>query len=741
MSGGFDSHPLPPHRPWGVMKAPPLMDVVLIGGGHAHVEVLRSFAMNPVEELRLTVIARDTVTPYSGMLPGYLAGIYSHAEAHIDLRPLCARSGARLIHDSATGLDVDERKALFDDRPPLHFDLASLDVGSTPAASGIEGANEHAIAVKPVDGFLERWLKVEEILRGRREPFHLTVVGGGAGGLEVCMGLRHRLLMLFGDDLSLKVTLISDGATLLPRHGAGVRRRMEQALADADVTVHKGKRVVALDRKQVRCSDGTVFTSDTTVLVTGAAPAPWLDSTGLTLDDDGFVAVDARLRSTSHPFVWAAGDIAGYTPRPLIKNGVYAVRQGPLLASNLRRLARGESLEAFRPQHRTMAMITTGERHAVASWGGMSFQGDWVWRWKDRIDRTWMAKYQNLPAMAAMAETPMRCGGCGAKVPAQVLTRALARLDLPTRPEVLVGLDTPDDAAVVKPPEGTVAVQTVDQFPAFLDDPYVFGRIAAVHALSDIHAMGAEPVASMALAGLLPGTPAAMEDDLVQMLSGVVAVLREENCALVGGHTTEGERAALGLSVTGFARPEQLIRKSGLKAGDALILTKPLGTGTLFAADMRGEAESAWIEAALTGMQRSNGPAARIFRDHGVTAMTDVTGFGLAGHLLELLRASDVGARLQAGDLPAYAGAVDMLARGIASTLHPGNVTMLAGVIDARQYPALLFDPQTAGGLLGGVPWDQSTACLAALHAGGDTAARIIGTVTGQTEPAITISD
>jgi selenide, water dikinase len=714
------------------MKAPPELDVVLIGGGHAHVEVLRSLAMNPVEELRLTVVARDTVTPYSGMLPGYLAGIYSHAEAHIDLRPICARSGARLIHANATGLDTEQRKVLFEDRPPLHFDLASLDIGSTPAASGIKGAGEHAIPVKPVDGFLDRWRAVEDALQGREEAFHLTVVGGGAGGLEVCLGLRHRLLTQFGDDLALDVTLISDGATLLPRHGAGVRRRMEKALADAGVSVHKSKRVDAINADQVQCSDGTVVASDDTVLVTGAAPASWLGSTGLALDGDGFVAVDAMLRSTSHPFVWAAGDIAGYTPRPLIKNGVYAVRQGPLLASNLRRLARGEALETFKPQHRTMAMITTGERHAVASWGGISFQGDWVWRWKDRIDRRWMEKYQHLPVMADMTETPMRCGGCGAKVPAQVLRRALARLEVPTRPEVMVGLDAPDDAAVVEPPEGTVAVQTVDQFPAFLDDPYVFGRIAAVHALSDIHAMGAEPVAAMALAGLLPGTPEAMEDDLVQMLSGVVAVLREENCALVGGHTTEGERAALGLSVTGFAKPERLIRKGGLKVGDVLILTKPLGTGTLFAADMRGQAESAWVEEALVCMQRSNGPAARVLAGHGVTAMTDVTGFGLAGHLMEMLDASGVGAMIDATSLPAYAGARDLLARGVVSTLHPGNVAMLEGLLETATCDPLLFDPQTAGGLLAGVPETRVADCLEALHQAGDFRACVVGSVMGE---------
>ncbi len=723
------------------MRTEPALDVVLVGGGHAHVEVLRSFAMESVDGLCLTVVTRDTVTPYSGMLPGYLAGIYSHEDAHIDLRPLCSRAGARLIHAPATGLDIHNRHILFGDRPGLRFDLASLDIGSTPIQAPIEGAREHAIPVKPVDGFLERWTTVEERLRSHKGTFHLTVVGGGAGGLEVCLGLRHRLRAALGTGLDLTVTLISDEEELLPRHGAGVRRRMEAALREAGVTAHKGRRVVAVGADTVRCDDGTIVASDATVLVTGAAAAGWLADTGLDLDEHGFVAVDSCLRSISRPFVWVAGDIAAFTPRPLIKNGVYAVRQGPLLATNLRRLAQGTSLKPFKPQHRTMAMITTGERHAVASWGGLSFQGEWVWRWKDRIDRRWMEKYQDLPAMEGMEKTPMRCGGCGAKVPSQVLRRALERLEIPTRPEVLLGLDAPDDAAVLSPIPGKALVQTVDQFPAFVGDPYVFGRIAAVHALSDLHAMGAQPLAAMALAGLLPGSAQAMEDDLVQMLSGVIAVLREENCALVGGHTIEADKASLGLSVTGMAEPDHLIAKGALRPGDCLILTKPLGTGVLFAADMRGEARSTWIEKALYHMGRSNGPASRVFAQQAVSAMTDVTGFGLAGHLLEMLRAAGLSAALEADALPALDGARTLLSRGIASTLHPGNVAMLEGFMDTTSSDPLLFDPQTAGGLLVGIAPDRVEPCLDALHEAGDTSARVIGHVVNGADSRIKFAD
>ncbi|MBC6439147.1 MAG: selenide, water dikinase SelD [Rhodospirillales bacterium] len=721
-----------------------LLDVVLIGGGHAHVEVLRSAAMAPVPGVRLTVVARDTVTPYSGMLPGYLAGIYSHAEAHIDLRPLCARAGARLIHAPATGLDPEARIVTFAGRPPLRFDVAMIDIGSTPVVADIEGA-ERALPVKPVDLFLDRWMAVEDAVLASDGPWHLTVVGGGAGGAEVCLGLANRVrerLSAEGDDPTrVRAALVTDGDTLLPRHNPGARRRMADAMTRDSVAVHLERHVARVAEDHVLCVDGTEIPVDTTVLVTGAAAPGWLRDTGLALDDGGFIAVDRFLRSHSHVNVFAAGDVAGFTEQPLVKNGVYAVRQGPLLARQLRNIAAGRPLEPFIPQHRTMALISTGRQHAIGSWGSLAFDGDWAWRWKDRIDRVWMEKYQQLPAIPEMDDTPMRCGGCGAKVPARILQRALERLDLPSRSEVITGLEAPDDAAVIAPPPGQVAVQTVDQFPAFVDDPWVFGRIAAVHALSDVHAMGAAPVAALALVGLLPGTPDAMEDDLVQMIEGVLSILRVEDCALVGGHTTGSERASLGLTVTGFADPDRLVRKSGLKAGDALILTRPLGTGTLFAADMRGKAESAWIEAAVAAMQRSNGPAADVFLEHGIHAMTDITGFGLAGHLHEMLAASGVAAAITLGVLPVYPGARALLSRGIASTLHPGNVAALEGLLDPGTIDPIVFDPQTAGGLLAGIPANRAEACITALHEAGDTDAVVIGHIVDDADSMITIRD
>jgi selenide,water dikinase len=303
----------------------------------------------------------------------------------------------------------------------------------------------------------------------------------------------------------------------------------------------------------------------------------------------------------------------------------------------------------------------------------------------------------------------MRCGGCGAKVGSELLGRVLRRLQPQSRPDVVIGLDPSDDAAVVAVSGNQLLVQSVDFFRAFVDDPYLFGRIAANHCLGDLYAMGATPQTALAIATLPHGPDAKLEADLLQLMTGATQTLTEAGAVLVGGHTGEGSELAFGLTVNGVATPEQLWRKSGMRTGDGLVLTKPLGTGALFAADMRAKARGDWIDAALATMLQSNRTAADAFRRHGARACTDVTGFGLVGHLLEMLRASAVDAEIALSAVPALDGALDLLRRGIASSLAPHN-RALSDAVDIGASPAadpriaLLYDPQTAGGLLGSLP-------------------------------------
>ncbi len=703
--------------------APVRTDILLVGGGHAHVEVLRRFGMAPVPGVRLTLATRDLATPYSGMLPGLVAGTYSHAEAHVDLAPLAVFAGARLIHGAVTGLDLDRNEALIDGRPPLAFDIVSLDIGSTPSAAGIRGA-EHALPVKPVDRFLERWAELEERAAGAGGAFRLVTVGAGAGGVELTMALQRRLAEHGMAADRLQFTVVSDMDEVLPAYGYAARRQVAAALRRSGIGQRTGVRVAAVEPDGAVMETGETLAADAVVLATPAAPAGWVAASGLAADERGFVEVGADLRSRSHEQVFAAGDIAAFGARALPKSGVFAVRQGPVLAENLRRLATGgEPLLSYRPQKRTLALVSTGRGQAVASWGPFAAAGGWAWRWKDRIDRRWMDRYRDLPAMGEAEE--MRCGGCGAKLAAVLLERVLARLEVRAHADVVVGLG--DDAAVVRPPPGRVAVRTADQFRAFIDDPYLFGRIAANHALGDLYAMGAEPQTALALATLPLAPEEKLERDLESLMRGALEVLNAAGCALVGGHTAEGAELSLGFALDGHGQAELLTGKGGLQEGDRLVLVKPLGTGAILAAHMAGLCRGDWLEAALAAMQQSNCEAGEVLRAHGAVAVTDVTGFGLAGHLAEMLRASDRAAVLAPGDVPVLPGARELIARGVRSTLHPANEAA-AEAFDPEACP-VLFDPQTAGGLLAGLPGDRTDACLAALAAAGYAQAAVVGEV------------
>ncbi len=356
-----------------------------------------------------------------------------------------------------------------------------------------------------------------------------------------------------------------------------------------------------------------------------------------------------------------------------------------------------------------------------------------------------MTDKKTLHEISAIA---MRCGGCGAKVGSTVLSRVVNRLQPISRDDVVIGLADPDDAAVTEVPAGKLVVQSVDYFRSFIDDPYIFGQIAANHALSDIFAMGAESQSAMAIATIPYGIENQVEDQLFQTMSGALDVLNASNTALVGGHSSEGAELSFGLSVTGLADREQVMRKSGMQTGDVLILTKALGTGTLFAADMRLKAKGRWIDAALRSMLLSNQQAGFCLHRHGATACTDVTGFGLLGHLVEMTRSSGKSVKLHLSSLPIMDGALEMIKTGIFSSLQEQNVRLRRAIKDPgeltehKHFP-LLFDPQTSGGLLAAIPENNADACIAELHELGYPISVIIGEVTDDNKnvESVTLND
>jgi selenide,water dikinase len=731
-----------------------LRDIVLVGGGHSHVGVLRQFGRRPLPGVRLTVICTDTHTPYSGMLPGYIAGHYSYDQVHIDLRRLAVFAGARFFRDEVIGLDRERRRVLCRDRPPLAYDLLSINIGSTPRLDGVAGAAEKVLPIKPIRCFNEGWLALLQRVCGHPGGTTIAVVGAGAGGVELTLAMQYRLrreLQALGRDPDeLRLHLFSANREILSTHNARVRRTFERVLAERGVVVHRLAEVSSVSHAQLATRSGERLAADEIIWVTQAGGAGWLRETGLSLDSGGFILVGDTLQTVSDPLVFAAGDCAAMIDVPLEKAGVFAVRQGRPLAENLRRSLLAMSLRRYRPQARWLALISTGDRRAVASRGAVCAEGAWVWRWKDRIDRRFMAGFQDLPpidepptplapaisldaseAAQARASTAIHRGG-GAPVAATVVRMLRAR----NCGEVWSDLEDGRHAAIVQVPPGKAMVQTLASCGAFVDDPWLFARIAANDALDDIFVRGAEAHSASIVATLPAGLDEKVEDTLFQLLSGAAEEFTSADCAVVGARAVWGPELAIGLAVNGLidAQFTGVMGKGSMRPGEVLILNKPIGSATLLAAHLRLRATGRWIDAALLSMLQSNRLAARCLNAYAASACSRVSTLGLHGQLLAMTRRAGVAVELDLNALPVLDGAAETAALGFPSrwpAAGPCSGCAPRASDAACRHPnhALLFDPETAGGLLASVPPETAEACLQALRALGYPRATSVGRV------------
>jgi selenide,water dikinase len=717
-------------------------DLVLVGGGHAHVQVLRRWMMAPLPDVRLSVVLDRPVAVYSGMVPGFVSGEYEAEELEIDVVPLARRAGARVILAAAVDIDPVARRIAFEDRPTLGYDVASLDVGSTVRGLDLPGVREHAFATRPICDFVDRLESRVEVLRAGET--RVVVVGAGAAGVELCFTLDARLR---SQGIAAQITLLDASHRVLAGLPARVSRRLSRELAHRGISLRGGARVREVRKGRVVLEDDEL-SAELVVWATGAAPHASFRTEALPRDASGFVRVRPTLQVVGQDDLFAVGDCAALEWAPWVrKAGVYAVREGPVLDANLRARLRGGRLRSYSPQRDFLMLLNLGGARALGTKWGVTAAGSRVWRLKDWIDRRFMRRFRVLdaegapasdfPSAESMGMEEMACGGCAAKVGQSALSRALERLP-PAQSDtsVLRGLDQPDDVAALRLPRGDVLLATVDAFRAFTDDPWLVGRVAAVNAASDVLAKGGTPRHALALVTVPEEEGDRTEEALYQVLAGVRAALDPLGVTLVGGHTTQGQELFVGLAITGDPpASESILGLDGARPRDALILTKPLGTGVLLAADMQGLLPGPLVTATHTALLRDNAAAARVALACGARACTDVSGFGLAGHLAELLRASGVSARVDLGTLPALDGALAVLSRGVRSTFHDQNAEARRGLAlppAAAASPALplLFDPQTSGGLLMSVPEERALEAVAALRAGGDGRAAVIGKVT-----------
>ena len=653
--------------------------LVLVGAGHSNISLIRRFAMEPLDHVRLVVIHPDSTAPYSGMLPGYLAGQYSLDDLFIDIAALCKQAGAHLIRGSLERIDAETKtlhishQASFDPKTlSVHYDYAVLNTGAAPAKS-FPVSHPDCHYVKPIRNLLADLPRIDSVLSEAHRS--LVIVGGGAAGIELAFAFRAR----FGAEVS--ITLVSKHPIDRDQALKAGATRIRKALAIRTITLLEEVEVTEATDVSVTLSTGASLKAHVVCIATPVTPPQWIEASGLASGDQ-FLTVDSNLRVVGCDGLYAAGDIINLTSQRG-RSGVMAVRAGQYLAESLWRLIQGRSASPFRPQKNWLTLLNLGDGEAIGIKGVLSYQGQSLFQLKDRIDRNFMARFK-FNAMNSQDE--MRCEGCAAKLPGGTLTS-------------IFGSQFEDGAITVH--QGASRIRSVDALSYLINDPYLVGMLTMRHAVSDIWAMGARPTTALTVVAVERALSKRLEaQELSHAVAGLQDAAMRYEVDIIGGHSLALEQPMIAVAIEGECQTP--MKKVGAKIGDEIWLTGPIGSGVLFAALASAHEVGSSIDQWLVSALRSLFDASQIAIREGVHAMTDVTGYGVAGHLKEMLHESEITVRW-AEHIHSFASVDACVAQGIQSTAYLDNRSY-AGAIGYGAPNPILFDPQTCGPLMIAAP-------------------------------------
>ena len=701
--------------------------LILAGGGHTHALILRRWSMQPSLRPKglITLINRTSSTLYSGMVPGLIAGNYSLSEVRINLRALVEKVGAALVIAEITGLNPKENIIQLKDRPPISYTRMSIDVGSETHKREEYSSLSIPFLEVPIKPLEQAIQFIEEqdhySLNEIGEPF--TVVGSGLSAIEIVLALRNRW-------------------------------RLRPLRLQADLDKLKSQFKNALNDSNISLIPKTVSITGPKLLCTGSQAPQWLRNSHLPVDLTGRVLTHSTLQVINYPSLFAVGDCGVIQDNYRPPSGVWAVRAAKILARNLERCGKNLKPRAWRPQTRSLYLIGGGSLKSERTVAWLCWSNlligpyPWIWNWKQAIDRNFLKKFELISYLAQMDQSvnsDMGCRGCAAKFPAQPLKESLELANCST-----LGSHPEDSFLITGLKDGEHIYQSVDGFPALVSDPWLNGRLTALHACSDIWAMGASVISSQVVITLPKVSEKIQKEFLVQSLLGIKSVLDPQNAKLIGGHTIESRSESpqpssfgiqIALSINGcLSSGSRPWTKGGMQIGDQLLISRGIGSGVLFAASRVGKGCTKDLDEAikilstsqhnifesLLEVQKDNHPVPAIH------ACTDITGFGLLGHLEEMILASNdsrnklnkplLKLNLIADMIPSFDGALSLLGKGYSSTLAPENRKAWRsleqkqnydGVIELvlgdsipygglkhKQILELIVDPQTCGPLL-----------------------------------------
>ena len=682
-------------------------DLVLIGGGHSHLSLIMQLSKKPLKGNRITLISNEIDTPYSGMIPGFIEGVYSWRDSHIDLYKLCMKLNVRFIHSEVTKVSALNREIFLKKRPKIKFDVLSINSGIQSNYINIKGAQKYCIPVKPISKLANNFLK--EVSKTNSIAF----IGGGAASVELALGLNKRFNTI---NKNLKISIITGKNGLLSSFPAQTQKKSLNALKEAKIKIIEKKEVIEVTRDKLIMSDNTNLSVQKSILSTNAMAPKWIKNSDMILNQDGFIIVNSSFQ-TNHEYIFAAGDIADFNNENLKKTGVFAVRSGKPLAKSIKNYILNKSNFSYTFNKNYLALIGLSNGFTIATKYNFSYSSKFNNHLKKYIDQNFIKKFNNFNInkklnfkkifnknQKIIDVKQMQCKGCAAKVSYDALRNSL--------PENITS--TSEDAIPIA--NYPSLYQSIDMISAIVSDPFILGKIAANHAISDIISVNSKVISAMMILQLPLSKSKISSRDLEQILSGATEIFNLIDCPISGGHTMVGKDKdpVIGFAITGEKKIKKYENKNGkIKINDTLILTEKIGSGIIFAGINNDIIDSYYQIEVLKQMSNGNISFGNFTEQINILSMTDITGFGLANHLLNLIKRDNgkTGLTIFPEQIPVFEGVKKAITQKVRSSLFDNNFNAAKEHIiygrDVRLIDEILYDPQTVGGLAFIIPKEE----------------------------------
>ncbi len=689
-------------------------DLVLIGGGHSHIMLMMDLSKKPIQGNRITLISNEIDIPYSGMIPGFIEGIYTWRETHIDLYKLCFKLDIRFIFSEVLEISAINKEIILKNRPKIKFDVLSINTGIQSSNKNIKGAHKYSIPVKPISKLSQNF--ITEI----KKYNNIAFIGGGPASVELALGLQKRFKNI---NSNFKISIITGKNKLLNSFPKKTQKVAKKTLQNSQINVIEKVEVIEVKKDKLIFSDKSELKIDKSILSTNAMAPVWIKKSDITLNSKNFIIVNDKFQ-TNFNYVFAAGDIVDFNNQNLNKSGVFAVKSGKPLAKSIRGFIQKKSPVPYTFNKNYLSIIGLSNGLAIATKYNFTFTSKFSFVLKKFIDQNFVKKFNNLNQDNYYTLTnlfkifdfiiqknnknkhdhQMQCRGCAAKVDFNTLKTTLSK-DIITSSE--------DAINISKDPN---LYQSVDMINSIVSDPYILGKIAANHAISDIVAVNSSLVSALMILQLPYSSSEINSRDLEQVTTGANEILKLANCSIGGGHTMIGKDKdpVIGFSVIGEKKKVHLNKTiPKIKVNDILILTEKIGSGIIFSGINNDIIDSYYQIEVVNQMSKGNINFSKISEKLKILSMTDITGFGLLNHLLNLIKrdSGKTGLTIYPDKVPIFNGVAEALSKNVRSSLFDKNFEAAQKELiydrEKKLIDEILYDPQTVGGLAFIIPKEE----------------------------------